>query len=387
MTNNIERVKKGMRRADQCMPLFFLFLIMTGVGHAATPSYDEYGSWLVACDNILTCEAKGFVQGDDDVTSTMPDNRPINGSVDLRFLRDAGPDGVIEVRLIAGFLFDLVDLRVDGRPLLLDRLAWAFSTQDGITILSGKRPEAVAAFVAQLRNGTMLQVRDGIVPLNGLSAALLHMDDRQGRVDGATALIRTGTKPASAVPPAPLLPSVPPAHRSIVLTRKERAYLMAWTERTQAKLIKKQSCDGLDKGTNSLLETEVYGLDKNNVLILFGCSMAAYQGASLVFVVPRTGNGQPEPATLPSPVLIKGDTGDAGSIVTSPDFDVATGTFTDFYKGMGLAYCGASHEWRWDDHHFVLTRMTFQLGCGGSMSGDWPVLYRSKGQQREQKAE
>ncbi|MEG3349768.1 DUF1176 domain-containing protein [Novacetimonas sp. GS1] len=370
-----------------CMPLIFLFLIVTGAAQAAMPSYDVYGSWLIACDNILTCEAKGFVQGDDDVTSTMPDDRPINGSVDLRFIRDAGPDGVIEARLAAGFPFGLADLRVDGRPLLLDRSAWALNTRDGITILSGKRPEVVTAFVAQLRNGTMLQVRDGIVPLNGLSAAMLHMDDRQGRLDGVTALIRTGTKSASAVPPAPLLPPAPSAHRSIVLARRERARLMAWTERTQAKLIKKQSCDSLDKGTDSLLETEAYGLDKNNALILFGCSMAAYQGTSLVFVVPRTGNGQPEPASLPSPVLIEGDTGDEGSIVTNPDFDVATGTFTDFYKGMGLAYCGASHEWRWDGHHFVLMRMTFQLGCGGSMSGDWPVLYRSKVQQREQRTE
>ena len=363
-----------------CMPLIFLFLIMTGAAQAATPSYDVYGSWLVACDNVLTCEAKGFVQGDDDVISTTPDNRPINGSVDLRFIRDAGPDGVIEARLSAGFPFELADLRVDGRPLLLDRSAWALNTRDGITILSGKQPEVVAAFVAQLRNGTMLQVRDGIVPLNGLSAAALHMDDRQGRLGGVTALIRTGAKSASAVPPAPLLPPAPPAHGSIALGRREQAHLIAWTERTQAKLLKKQSCGSLNKGTDSLLETGVYGLDKSNALILFGCSMAAYQGASLVFVVPRTGNGQPEPASLPSPVLIKGDTGDEGSIVTSPDFDVATGTFTDFYKGMGLAYCGASHEWRWDGHHFVLTRMTFQAGCGGSVSGDWPVLYRSKAQ-------
>jgi hypothetical protein len=370
-----------------CMPFIFLFLIVTGAAQAATPSYDVYGSWLVACDNILTCEAKGFVQGDDDVTSTMPDNRSINGSVDLRFIRDAGPDGVIEARLIAGFPFELADLRVDGRPLLLDRSAWALSTRDGITILSGRQAAVVAAFVAQLRDGEILQVRDGIVPLNGFSAAMLYMDDRQGRVGGVTALIRAGTKSASAVPPAPLLPPAPSAHRSIVLARREQDRLMAWTERTQAKLIKKQSCDSPDKGTDNLLETEAYGLDKNNALILFGCSMAVYQGTSLVFVVPRTGTGQPEPASLPSPVLIEGDTGDEGSIVTNPDFDVATGTFTDFYKGMGLAYCGASHEWRWDGHHFVLTRMTFQLGCGGSMSGDWPVLYRSKVQQREQRTE
>ncbi len=200
MANNIGRVKTGMRRIGQCMPLLGLFLTMIGVGHAATPSYNAYGSWLVACDNILTCEAKGFVQGDGDVTSSVPDNRPINGSVDLRFIRDAGPDGVIEARLSAGFPFGLADMRVDGRPLLLDRSAWALNTRDGNTILSSKRPEVIAAFVAQLRDGTILQVRDGIVPLNGLSAAVLRMDDRQGRVGGVTALIRTGAKSASAVP-------------------------------------------------------------------------------------------------------------------------------------------------------------------------------------------
>jgi hypothetical protein len=362
----------------------FLFLIAVGTAQAATPSYDSYGSWLIACDNVLTCEAKGFAQDNDDVTS---DSAPVNGAVDLRFIRAAGPGGLIQARLTAGFPFGLTDLRVDGRPLLLDRSAWTLTTQDGISTLSTKRPEVVAAFVAQLRDGATLQVGDGSVPLNGLSAALLHMDDRQGRVGGVTALIRTGPKSASAVPPAPLPPSAPPAHRSSVLSGRERDRLMAWTVKAQAQFIKKQACDRLDKETDSLLETGVYGLDKNNAVVLLGCSMAAYQGTSLVFVVPRTGNGQPEPASLPSPVLIKEDTGDEGSVVTSPDFDVATGTLTDFYKGIGLAYCGGSHEWRWDGHRFVLTAMTFQLGCGGSTSGDWPVLYRSKMQLRDQKKE
>lgn len=59
---------------------------------------------------------------------------------------------------------------------------------------------------------------------------------------------------------------------------------MAWTERTQAKLIKKQSCDGPDKGTDSLLETGVYGLDKNNALVLFGCLMAACRVTGLLCI-------------------------------------------------------------------------------------------------------
>lgn len=115
------------------------------------------------------------MQDNDDVTS---DSAPVNGAVDLRFIRAAGPGGLIQARLTAGFAFSLTDLRVDGRPLLLDRSAWTLTTQDGTSTLSAKRPEVVAAFVAQLRDGATLQVGDGSVPLNGLSAALLHMDDR-----------------------------------------------------------------------------------------------------------------------------------------------------------------------------------------------------------------
>lgn len=87
----------------RCMLLIFPFLIMSGAVQAAAPSYDAYGSWLVACDNALTCEAKGFLLGDD-VTSIMsdkePETAPVNGAVDLRFIRGAGPNGVIEARLI-----------------------------------------------------------------------------------------------------------------------------------------------------------------------------------------------------------------------------------------------------------------------------------------------
>lgn len=365
----------------RCMLLIFPFLIMSGAVQAAAPSYDAYGSWLVACDNALTCEAKGFLLGDD-VTSIMsdkePETAPVNGAVDLRFIRGAGPNGVIEARLTADFSFGLSDLRMDGTPLLLDRSAWTLNTRDGVSTLFSKRPEVVAMFVAQLCNANRVQVGDAIVPLSGLSAALLRMDDRQGRVGGATALIGMGPKAADLVPPAPLLSPVPSAQHAILLARMERDRLLAWTKRAQARFIKKQGCDSPDQETGDLLEAEVYGLDKNNALVLVGCRVAAYQDMFLVFVVPRTGHGRPEPAGLPGPVLSKKDTGDEGGVVVSPDFDGGTATLTDFYKGMGQAYCGASHAWRWDGHHFVLTGMTFQLGCGGSASGDWPTLYRSK---------
>ncbi|GCE88410.1 hypothetical protein MSKU15_0011 [Komagataeibacter diospyri] len=40
--------------------LFVMLLLLVGTARAAEPSYDSYGNWFVACDNRLSCEARGF---------------------------------------------------------------------------------------------------------------------------------------------------------------------------------------------------------------------------------------------------------------------------------------------------------------------------------------
>ncbi|MDT8872843.1 DUF1176 domain-containing protein [Komagataeibacter rhaeticus] len=56
-----------------------------------------------------------------------------------------------------------------------------------------------------LRHGTLLQVgkESAPVPLRGPVATLSVIDDRQGRANGQTALVRHGPGSASAVPAAP----------------------------------------------------------------------------------------------------------------------------------------------------------------------------------------
>lgn len=46
------------------------------------------------------------------------DNAPENGEVDLRFIRQVGPDGETTAQLTAGFPFNWADIRVDGRLLV-----------------------------------------------------------------------------------------------------------------------------------------------------------------------------------------------------------------------------------------------------------------------------
>ncbi|ABB12583.1 DUF1176 domain-containing protein [Burkholderia lata] len=323
-------------------------------------SYDTYKSWWVACDNGLTCEAKGFASGGE-------------ASADLRFIRAAGPDGSLEARLqvVTHASIDLDDLRVDGKPLRLDASAWSVnldSTND-IATLSTKRPAAVAAFVSRLRNGARLEVgsdTNAYVPLDGLAAALLRIDDRQGRIGGVSALIRKGLAPASQVTPAPSLPVVPARKIAAQLSDQEEARLIARTKRIQ-------DASSCEENASAHLEEAAYALDSRNALVFLPCIAGAYQGSSDVFIAPRTGGGAPQPIKLGGPVG-----GVMDPSLVEPHFDPATGTLSTFAKGRGLADCGFQAEWIWDGRAFQISAASQQETCGGTAPGDWPTLYRSR---------
>jgi hypothetical protein len=324
----------------------------------ATPSYDSYKSWFTACDNVLTCEAKGFEAG----TSDYPD---------LRFTRDGGPAANTEVVLSAPFSAGATDLQVDGKPLPLDAAAWKIERRDDFSTFSTDQPAAVDALIAQLRNARRLQLgAHASIPLDGLVAALLRMDDRQGRVGGVTALIRKGPAPATKVPAPPPLPIVPIRSATSSLSPGEDERLIARVKATRAALIKNQQCQADDE----LQDTAAYALDARSALVFIPCALGAYQGSSLVFVIPRgSGTAAPFNGALPF-----GKADDGTFQLTEPDFDPKTGSISTFGKGRGLADCGLSARWIWNGNRFQLSEAAFQGACGGSSPGDWPTLYRSK---------
>ncbi|MCA3858934.1 MAG: DUF1176 domain-containing protein [Burkholderia sp.] len=324
------------------------------------PSYDTYKSWLVACDNGLTCEAKGF--------ASYSASR-----ADLRFIRAAGPNGSIEARLNieTNTSIDLGDLRVDGVPLQLDESAWDVSTDlvNNLATLSTTQPAAIAAFVSRLRNGTKLQVESNTrayLPLDGMVAALLRIDDRQGRIGGATALIRKGPAPASQVPLAPSLPVVPTRKISSQLSDHEEESLIARTKHVR-------DASSCEENASKYLEEAAYALNAQKALVFLPCIQGAYQGSSDVFIAPRTGGGAPEPAKLTD-----SEGGVSDTSLFEPHFDPATGTLSTFGKGRGMTDCGFRAEWIWDGQVFRMSSAARQETCGGVAPGDWPTLYRSR---------
>jgi hypothetical protein len=342
-------------------------LLYTGcaiAAHAATPSYDTYKSWLVACDNALSCEAKGFQDGN-------------SGSPDLRFDRGAGPAATPQVTLSIpdAASFNPADLRIDGHSLKLDRSAWKIDHDGDVTTFSSSEPAAVASFTSQLRNGAKLQIgkdENAFIPLDGMVAALLRIDDRQGRVGGVTALIRKGPEPASKVLPPPELPVVPPWTGAGTLTDSDQRSLILRTKEAQAALFKKEECEASPEQSQA---AEAYRLDARAALVLIPCGLAAYQGWSLVFVTPFAKDGAPVPVKLRLPVG-QSDPGDTSLI--DPGFDTKTGTLSESAKGRGLADCGISSAWTWDGRQFQLSQAEYQDSCGGSQPGDWPTVYRTR---------
>ncbi|SEQ09458.1 Protein of unknown function [Faunimonas pinastri] len=334
--------------------------ICIGAAAAAEPSYDRYKSWFVACDNGLSCEARGFEEG-------------TNENPDLRFTRPAGPAAEAAVVISVPSEVARSDLRIDEKPLNLPSPAWTVERQDGFTVFSTQNAQALARFVAGARNAAKLQVGEAtVIPLDGMAAALLRMDERQGRLGGVTALIRKGRAPASEVPPPPPLPGVPEFKPAPPLAEGQAHALVERARQAEAERLKSEDCQ--DDTPQDIDFTAAYPLDDRNALVILSCAMGAYQGWSLVSIVPRAEDGSPTPFRPSFPIRQEIPT----DSLTEPYFDPKTGILMTSAKGRGLADCGMTAEWIWNGQEFQLTSASYQANCGGSEPGDWPVVFRSK---------
>ena len=170
-------------------------LTMAPAASAATPMYREIKDWVVACDNTARCEAIG-----------MQEAYP---QLILRLVVDAGPSGEPELSLESEAPVAARDLRLDGARFAASSLLQPATGDEGVQRI-GHDGVQVRAFLDAVRNGT--QLRAGIgedapsASLAGLSAALLLIDETQGRLGTTTALIRRGPLPAAQVPAAQAAP-------------------------------------------------------------------------------------------------------------------------------------------------------------------------------------
>ena len=316
------------------------------------PIYRQFGRWLVACDNTRACVARGF----DEVTRAQ-----------LDLVRPAG-DARPKLILSADGAFDAAALQLDGKPLPLAAPAWSKTADD----VSTDDPAAVDAFVAAARDAHAITLgpappADGTawtIPLDGFTAALLLVDAVQGRPGTPTALV--AARGPAATPPALPVPKAPRWIAPPGLTGPETAALVRRAGRLRSPAF--DPCEVREPPA-------VFALDAGNALAIRPCYMAAYQGSSVVAVLPR-GGGPDRPLKLPLPGVP--GTATDGPDMVDPNFNPATGTLSTASKGRGLADCGSSESWVWSGGAFRLEALSYQDQCGGTAPGDWPTLFRTR---------
>jgi hypothetical protein len=330
----------------------------------APPVYREIKDWVLACDNTRVCFAK-YVPADEGAA----------GGGYLSIARDAGPTGALVISLeedVDGAVPSPGSLALDGRPLA--GTAWKADAKSQTAALNG---DAAMAFLRAIADGKVLSYSNGkttqTVSLSGMKAALLAMDEDQGRLDGQTALARPGPKPASDVPAALPVPVVHAAAPTKPLAGG--AAFAAAVRRGQAAALKAHECED-----DFLTADQAEPLNDHESLVTLGCVSGAYQASVLIFRAPRDAAQKAAEIILPlQPTLTDADSRptDRGEYVAEDGWDPKTASFDESAKGRGMADCGESSEWAFDGSQFHLASYSRLDRCGGGPPGDWPTLYRT----------
>jgi hypothetical protein len=315
---------------------------------SAAPESRTFSDWTVSCGNDGTCTAFGGVE---------------SGTGWLRIVMPAGPEAVPVVDLGMGMDADSLQptVTIDGR-------AYGLEVADGVARASADQARALIGALAGGRTATLGTGEEAMtLSVSGVSAALLWIDERQGRLDTLTALIRKGDAPASSVPAAPALPVVAAAPAVAQTGMKAGTQLPDAVEA----LGKVRDCRvETDFSPDFQYATQHYRLAADTVLWGVPCFMGAYNTGYL-YVLTDSAGASPRIVSLPT-------TGEAIETPINSDYDPATRRLEAFGKGRGLGDCGTVHQWIWTGRAFVLEHERLMEACMGVTADLWPVTWDTR---------
>jgi hypothetical protein len=320
----------------------------------------SFGDWSVSCDNVGDCTAFGFV------AETEPTG-PF-----VRIVRAAGGAGEPVIHISTGEPETPPASEPDVLTVVVDGPAPASFTlprdaSDEPAGYMGRAAPADAVRLAEaLGNGRALRVSAAGLPvetvsLNGAAAALLWIDERQGRVGTRTALRAKGDSSAVPAPrPVPTVRRAAAGGRDAGAALPRPANLLTHPEVVACRE---------DSGQAPELITGPLGAEAN--LYAVPCYSGAYNTAFRVFVSGADGTGL---RSAP----IDGLAPDEDGALMNLDFDPASLTLSEFNKGRGVGDCGVARSWTWDGSRFRLTEESRMELCRGLEPGLWPVLHRTE---------
>ena len=345
----------------------------TAEGTAATPAGQAaaglrseartFRDWKAVCDNGNACFAFG----------------PASAGVGwVRVAIDAGPDA--RPGVMAGYWTGDQD---GSGPMTLVIDGVRFTTQpvpDADAPHGRVRDEdALRVITAMVQGRTMslststretAEAAESVsISLSGAAAALLWIDERQGRLDSTTALIRRGVRPAASVPAPPPLPRVTPAPAiSQAGFGDSGQTLPAALEALPAVKACRAETRDSDWASGAIMSAR---LGASTELWAVPCFLGAYNIGHEWFLT-GPGGADPRPAVLVSAG------GEATGSTINGGYSAETRTISAFAKGRGLGDCGKASTWTWAGHAFVLTTESEMQDCQGVPAGVWPTTWRTQ---------
>lgn len=321
----------------------------SSISPAAQSESRTFRDWTVTCGNNGDCAAFGKAE---------------SGSGWLRIFMPAGPQATAVVDLGMWMSEGSVQptLTIDGRAYASRR------TDDAARIPANQARAVIDALVGG--RVAVLGADEGSLPLSvsGVSAALLWIDERQGRLDTVTALIRKGVAPASTVPDAPALPRVTPAS-AVAQTGVEDGTRLPDAVEALGKV--RECRTDTDFSPDFQYATQQHRLAADTLLWGVPCFMGAYNTGYL-YVLTDNAGASPRIISLPT-------TDAAMETPINPAYDPATRRLEAFGKGRGLGDCGTHHQWIWTGSAFVLEQERVMSECTGVPVPLWPVTWASQG--------
>ncbi|MBD7941244.1 DUF1176 domain-containing protein [Brevundimonas guildfordensis] len=321
-------------------------------GGANPPSVTrEFREWTATCDNTNSCVAFGAAHENMGFVlislGAGPDARPVvhMGGWGL----DEGQGEIYAV--------------IDGRRYAGDN----FKMDEEGDVIAFTTPSA--QLVHDLGNGSFMALRRGDeqmkVSLGGAAAAFLWIDERQGRLGAATALIRRGDRPASSVPAAPAAPRV-------TLAAAVAQNGLPQDDLSQALLAhpKVKECLAETRiGERFEPDVEVARLASDKLLWSVPCGSGAYNFTQVYFITAADGNA-PQPVVFPT-------SAESQDGLVNSRYDPTTRTLFAFAKGRGLGDCGRMGVWGWTGARFALLEEKTMPTCTAMPQDLWPSTWRA----------
>jgi hypothetical protein len=324
-------------------------LLIAAAATVQTAELKTFKDWIVGCDNGLLCQASAM----------MPET---DTSITVTVRRGPEPAAAPEVWL-RGVDVGIADVAADGRKLGLHLTK---NADDAFVVAA---PDALR-FLDTLRSANKVQGLDskgkpvGDILVNGASAALLYIDDKQHRLGTRGALVRRGDKPDSSIPAPPPLPirtavagsSKPPSKLSPHFVMEVR---------------KDNDCP--DEKDPNLINVDRVDSTHSFATITLICQSGAYNYLSANYVIPD--GGAPQPAKFDDD-----NSKEDGDLHYNLYWNAKAHRLDAGMKGRGIGDCGGMQHYVWDGSELRLVAVEEMTECRGVI--DFISVWRAKVVQR-----